>query len=105
MSKSKEQPLAPWQLGLIKANLAPRCGARTRKGTQCQSPTVKGSKRCRMHGGTSPGAPKGNQNALKHGYYSHQSIEARKRARKAMSRLQEIMDILEDETPFDGVED
>jgi uncharacterized protein YjcR len=26
--------------------------------------------RCRMHGGTSPGAPKGNRNAWKHGKYS-----------------------------------
>jgi hypothetical protein len=26
--------------------------------------------RCRMHGGPSPGAPKGNQNALKHGRYT-----------------------------------
>ncbi len=25
--------------------------------------------RCRMHGGRSPGAPKGNKNALKHGRY------------------------------------
>jgi hypothetical protein len=27
-----------------------------------------------MHGGPSPGAPKGNQNALKHGRYSSQTI-------------------------------
>jgi hypothetical protein len=26
--------------------------------------------RCRLHGGKSPGAPKGNQNARKHGIYS-----------------------------------
>ena len=46
---------------------APRCLARTRKGGACQSPAVKGRKRCRMHGGTNPGAPKGNRNAWKHG--------------------------------------
>ncbi|PLK27102.1 hypothetical protein C0V78_09555 [Novosphingobium sp. TH158] len=49
---------------------APRCLARTRSGTECQSPAVKGKRRCRMHGGTNPGAPKGNANALKHGAYS-----------------------------------
>lgn len=31
------------------------------------SPAVTGRKRCRMHGGTNPGAPKGNRNAWKHG--------------------------------------
>ncbi|WP_414888878.1 HGGxSTG domain-containing protein [Sphingomonas sp. Leaf67] len=46
---------------------APRCLARTRSGTPCQSPAVRGKRRCRMHGGTNPGAPRGNRNALKHG--------------------------------------
>jgi glucans biosynthesis protein len=49
---------------------APRSLAMTRKGTECQSPAVKDKKRCRMHGGTNPGAPKGNRNAWKHGAYS-----------------------------------
>ena len=38
---------------------APRCGARTRAGTACQRPAVRGRKRCRLHGGLSPGAPRG----------------------------------------------
>jgi hypothetical protein len=47
---------------------SPRCGAKTRLGKPCNSPAVRGKKRCRMHGGA-PGsrAPPGNQNALKHG--------------------------------------
>ena len=45
------------------------CGAKTRKGTPCRSPAMRNG-RCRMHGGKSMGAPKGNQNAWKHGYYS-----------------------------------
>ncbi|WP_369011635.1 HGGxSTG domain-containing protein [Novosphingobium cyanobacteriorum] len=49
---------------------APRCLARTRTGSECQSPAVKGRQRCRMHGGTNPGAPSGNRNAHKHGGYS-----------------------------------
>ena len=31
------------------------------------SPAVRGRKRCRMHGGTNQGVPKGNQNAWQHG--------------------------------------
>ena len=34
--------------------------------------------RCRMHGGPSPGAPKGNRNALKHGRYTAQAMERRR---------------------------
>lgn len=48
-----------------------RCGAKTRRGTPCQSPAVAGKERCRMHGGAKgSGAQLGNQNALKHGAYS-----------------------------------
>lgn len=53
---------------------APRCGAKTRAGNPCKAPAVKGKQRCRMHGGTKgSGAPKENQNALKHGHYSLKS--------------------------------
>ena len=33
--------------------------------------------RCRMHGGTSPGAPMGNANARKHGRYTAEAIAER----------------------------
>lgn len=62
MENQSNNPMQPERL-----MNAPRCLARTRKGTECQSPAVKGQKRCRMHGGTNPGAPKGNRNAWKHG--------------------------------------
>jgi hypothetical protein len=55
---------------------APRCRARTRRDSPCQSPAMKNG-RCRMHGGPSPGAPKGNKNALKHGRYTAQAMERR----------------------------
>jgi hypothetical protein len=55
---------------------APRCGAKTRRGSSCQAPAMRNG-RCRMHGGTA-GAPKGNQNALKHGRYTARAIAARK---------------------------
>lgn len=65
---------------------APRCLARTRSGRECQSPAVKGRKRCRMHGGTNPGAPKGNRNARKHGGRSAEAIAA-VRYLKGIARL------------------
>ena len=34
--------------------------------------------RCRLHGGLSPGAPKGNKNALKHGRYTAEAIVRRR---------------------------
>ena len=60
-------------------NVEIKCFARTRRGTLCQVPRVTGKKRCRMHGGTSDGAPKGNKNAFKHGRYSKVINENRKR--------------------------
>ncbi|MFN3456304.1 MAG: HGGxSTG domain-containing protein [Novosphingobium sp.] len=64
-------PNNPMQPEVLAA--APRCGARTRSGTPCMSPVVRGKRRCRMHGGTSKGAPKGNRNAWKHGDRSAES--------------------------------
>lgn len=47
-----------------------RCGAKTRDGSPCKNYPVKGADRCRMHGGQSPGADEGNDNAKKHGAFS-----------------------------------
>jgi len=56
---------------------SPRCGARTRAGSPCRSPAMPNG-RCRLHGGLSPGAPKGNRNALKHGRYTAAAIASRR---------------------------
>ena len=57
---------------------ARKCGAKTRKGTPCKSPAVRGKKRCRMHGGTNPGRPRDPQvQMLK--YYRMMSIFITKR--------------------------
>ena len=37
---------------------------------------MKGRKRCRMRGGTNPGAPEGNSNARKHGGRSAKTMAA-----------------------------
>lgn len=46
--------------------MAHLCGAKTRSGSPCKSKAMPNG-RCRMHGGKSTGAPKGNQNNLKAG--------------------------------------
>src|SRR5271166_3197320 len=48
-----------------------------RSGQPCQAPAMPNG-RCRMHGGKSPGAPKGNRNALKHGGRSAETIAMRR---------------------------
>jgi len=40
--------------------------------------------RCRMHGGMSPGAPKGNKNAFKHGHYTAEAIATRRKFAKLL---------------------
>ena len=69
---------------------AQRCLARTRKGTECQSPAVKGGKRCRMHGGKGSGAPSGNRNALKHGARSAETLAAMALIRRLTTMLDEM---------------
>jgi hypothetical protein len=64
---------------LSRLNQAPRCHARNRRGTPCQSPAMTGRARCRFHGGADGiGAPPGNQNAFKHGRYSAEAIAQRR---------------------------
>jgi uncharacterized protein YjcR len=60
------------------------CGARNRKGQPCRRRPMRNG-RCHLHGGKSPGPPKGNRNALKHGYYTREAIAERK-ARRQMLR-------------------
>jgi uncharacterized protein YjcR len=69
---------------------AKRCGAKTRRGTSCNGMAMPNG-RCRMHGGTSPGAPKGNKNAWKHGYYSAESVAMRRALRALLSSARETI--------------
>ena len=74
---------------------SPRCGAKTRAGGTCQAPAVAGKHRCRMHGGAAgSGPPKGNQNALRHGFYTREMLDERselaKFMREARKTLREI---------------
>jgi hypothetical protein len=59
-------------------NEAPRCGARTRSGATCRCPAMPNG-RCRIHGGLSPGAPRGTANgSYRDGYWTREAVEERK---------------------------
>ena len=61
------------------ASQVSRCGAKTRAGTLCPNPPVQGRRRCRLHGGLSPGAPKGSRNGnYKNGDWTAEAIEERR---------------------------
>jgi hypothetical protein len=62
---------------------APRCGAKTRAGTPCRCPAVRGRTRCRIHGGLSPGAPRGERNGnFKTGFWTCEAVQERRWAKK-----------------------
>ena len=48
--------------------------------------------RCRMHGGTAPGAPRGNNHTFKHGRYT---AEATAERRKLMALVREMKGLVE----------
>jgi hypothetical protein len=71
---------------------SPRCGAKTRTGGPCRSPAVSGKKRCRIHGGApGSGAPKQNQNALKHGLFTRGAIEERKQVQALIGQSRKLL--------------
>ena len=75
-SNPMDQSCVMAQLANIRA--APRCGAKTRAGGACQCPAIRDRKRCRLHGGRSPGAPKGRDNGnYKDATFTCEAIEER----------------------------
>ncbi len=59
-------------------NDTPRCGAKTRAGSPCRCPAMPNGK-CRIHGGLSPGAPRGVANGnYRDGYWTRKAVEERK---------------------------
>jgi hypothetical protein len=84
----------PRNTGPMLASL--RCGAKTRSGNACRSPAMHGKKRCRMDGGApGSGAPRGNQNALKHGTYTKTAIEERKKLRALIRQSRKLLQHIE----------
>jgi hypothetical protein len=50
-----------------------------------------------MHGGTNNGAPKGSQNALKHGYYTRENIAKRSEVQKIIREFKTLSGELNDQ--------
>ena len=71
---------------------SPRCGAKTRPGGSCRSPAVHGKRRCRMHGGApGSGAPRGNQNARRHGLFTGDAIAERKQIGALLGEARKLL--------------
>jgi hypothetical protein len=69
---------------------------KTRSGKPCMSPAVSGKRRCRMHGGApGSGAPRGNQNALKHGLYTREAIDERRQLRALVRQSRMLIQKIE----------
>lgn len=57
---------------------SPRCEAKTRGGAPCRCPAMPNGK-CRIHGGLSPGAPRGAANGrYVHGDWTYEAVEERR---------------------------
>jgi hypothetical protein len=74
---------------------APRCGARLRTGGACPLPPAAGKRRCFQHGGArGSGAPAGNRNNWRDGFYSCEMKAERRRIngfiRQCLQTLREI---------------
>ena len=74
----------------------PRCGAKTRSGGACQAPAANGYRRCRMHGGApGSGAPRGNKNAIRHGFYTAEAKSLRHHTRKLLHAMHIVTEMIE----------
>jgi hypothetical protein len=83
---------------LLKANAAPRCGARSKRtGKPCQAAAMPNG-RCKLHGGksTGPRTPEGLERSRranwKHGYYSREAKAERSRVRAAILAVRCLRD-------------
>ena len=78
-----------------------RCGAKTRRGTDCQRPAYKHNGRCGLHGGLSSGArtPEGleriSEANLRHGRYTKDRLERKRRAAKVGRECKAKLKIIE----------
>lgn len=75
---------------------APRCGAKTRRGTSCLAPAMANG-RCRMHGGKSTGPrtligrEKIGKQHFKHGLYSIEYLHERSEFKKLMRKYKDTL--------------
>jgi hypothetical protein len=82
---------------------APRCGAKTRRGTTCQCPSMANG-RCRLHGGlsTGPKTPDGLERirraAFRHGRYTISARVERRTFHKLIADARLTLDQITEQT-------
>jgi hypothetical protein len=97
LEREQTEPLRAARLeALIKANAAPRCGARSKRtGLPCRAAAMPNG-RCRVHGGksTGPRTPEGLERSRranwKHGHFSREAKAERSRVRAAILALRNL---------------
>ena len=78
-----------------------RCGAKTRRSTECQRPAHKRNGRCGLHGGLSTGANTAeglkriSEANLRHGLYTKDKLARQRRAAKVGRQVKSKLRILE----------
>lgn len=71
---------------------SPRCGAKTRADGACRAPAVRGKRRCRMHGGAAgSGAPSGNRNARRNGWFTGGSLAEREQMKALVEEARKLL--------------
>ena len=88
-------PLGRLKNGNPRGNPAnsPRCGAKTRAGSPWRQPAMKNG-RCRLHGGKSPGAPRGERNGnYRHGLRTIEAAAQRREAAAVRSQLRRLLGV------------
>ncbi len=69
-----------------------QCQAKSKQtGRRCRQIAMPKKRVCYYHGGMSTGAPKGNQNALKHGLRTKKAIEDRRMISRLLKESREIL--------------
>src|SRR5215813_3485846 len=85
---------------LVRANAAPRCGARSKRtGKPCRGAAMPNG-RCKFHGGksTGPRTPEGLERSRranwKHGHFSREAKAERSRLRAAILAVRHLCDLI-----------
>jgi len=88
-----------------------QCGAKTRRGTECQRPANKRNGRCRLHGGRSTGPKSAEGRAkiaaanLRHGEFTQAKIAKYKEDAKVAKRLRDRLRLAEQNLRRHGIID
>ncbi len=87
---------------------APRCGARTRRGTLCQCPAMRNRRRCWLHGGksmgpkTAEGVERIRRASTTHGRRTQAAKAERQSVRLLMKECRLLLDQLAEQPERDG---